>query len=88
MSKFYVGDKLDVATYTPRVAVALRLAVPLFDHVWLDGLASFSLAPFGHGDFAPGPGDPPLNVPPKDVTLPGEPAAALQLGVGLRMGAP
>jgi hypothetical protein len=75
--------------YTPRLAATLRLALPLFDHVWLDGLASLSVSPFAHADgFA---SDVPSNGPSKGVdvyALPGEPPAVIQLGVGLRIGAP
>jgi len=83
----YVGDGLDESSYTPRLALALRVAVPLFNHVWLDGLASFTFAPFGHRDDYGGPampGDPSLFPYP----IPGEPGTTVQLGVGLRVGAP
>jgi hypothetical protein len=85
--KVYVGDELDAVTYTPRASATLRLSVPLFDHVWLEGLASVTIAPLGHrapfaGSLAPG------TMPGMDATaLPGEPWTALQLGVGLRIGA-
>ena len=83
----YVGDDLDVSTVGPRVAVALRVAVPLFQHVWLEGLASLGVAPFHHGEsFEAEPQMQP--VPPEELALPGEPRATLQLGVGLRIGAP
>ena len=86
LSKLYVGDNLSAITYTPRAAAALRIAIPLFDHVWLEGLASFELAPFGHtGNFAT------VNATgtvATETALPGEPSDTLQLGVGLRVGAP
>jgi hypothetical protein len=86
--KYYAGDGLDVATVTPRIAAAVRLAVPLFEHVWLEGIASLTAAPFGHAaPFAatsPDPGTMPGTV---DLSLPGEPWTAIQLGVGLRVGA-
>lgn len=87
--KLYVGDELDVATVTPRVAAALRLAVPLFEHVWLEGIASITAAPFGHaGRFTGGTSaDPSTGPNGADVALPGEPWTTLQLGVGLRVGA-
>jgi hypothetical protein len=86
--KIYVGDHLDAISYTPRVALALRVALPLFDHVWLEGLAAASLAPFGHTEPFP-PGVNPMgamNEPASDFALPGEPLAAFQLGVGVRIG--
>jgi hypothetical protein len=84
----YVGDGFDHATYSPRIAVALRVAVPLFAHVWLDGLASVSYAPVGHDDvFAP-TAMPATMIPPELVALPGEPSRSFQLGIGLRVGAP
>jgi hypothetical protein len=86
--KFYAGDGLDVATVTPRIGAAVRLAVPLFEHVWLEGSASLTAAPFGHAapfaDAVPDPSTMPGSV---DLSLPGEPWTAIQLGVGLRVGA-
>jgi hypothetical protein len=92
-NKTFVGDGFASATFTPRIAAALRIAIPLFDHVWLDGVASATLAPFGHSDpFAVAP-DPngttnPGNVPVDQLALPGEALGGLVLGVGLRVGAP
>jgi hypothetical protein len=85
----FVGDNLSVASYTPRGAIALRIAVPLFAHVWLDGIASASIAPFGHGDLFPATKPPPpgSGVMPSQLALPGEPLASFQLGIGLRVGA-
>ncbi len=81
----YVGDALDETSYTPRIALALRVAIPLFRHVWLDGLASYTIAPLGHretyGAAAP-------NTPTMLFGLPGEPGTGVQLGVGIRVGAP
>jgi hypothetical protein len=86
LSKYYVGDQLHAITYTPRVATGLRLAIPLFEHVWLEGVAAFELAPFGHArDFTTTAAD---GSSPGELALPGEPTDALHLGVGLRVGAP
>jgi hypothetical protein len=82
-----VGDDLAEASYTPRAAVALRIAVPLFRHVWLDGLASFTIAPFAHGESYDSPTSPTMPSPELGA-LPGEPSSSYQLGVGLRIGAP
>ena len=83
-NKIYVGDHLQGVTYTPRLAAAMRLALPLFDRVWLDALAEITFAPLGHSDVFPahGTGD------DAALSLPGEPTRAVQLGVGLRVGAP
>jgi hypothetical protein len=85
--KFYVGDNFETATYTPRISVALRISIPLFQHLWLDGIAAYTLMPFGHSD-AFEPAMAPVGLTAKDVALPGEPGAGLVLGVGLRLGAP
>ena len=81
----YVGDGLDESSFTPRLALALRVAVPLFRHVWLDGLASVTLAPFGHREDYGAPSTP---MSPGTYPIPGEPGRAVQLGIGLRVGAP
>jgi len=73
-------------TYTPRVGASLRASVPLFAHVWLEGTAAIVLAPFGHGDPFPGAPDASGNMMPGSI--PGEPAASAQLGVGVRVGVP
>jgi hypothetical protein len=72
-------------TYAPRLTAALRIAVPLFDRVWLEGTGSATYAPLGH--FAPfrpagqsGDAD--------KRALPGEPRTMIQLGIGLRVGSP
>lgn len=85
--KLYVGDKFNRATYTPRLSVALRISIPLFQHLWLDGVVSYTLMPLGHGD-AFEPAMAPAGLTAKDVALPGEPGGGLVLGVGLRLGAP
>ena len=75
-------------TTTPRLMAALRVAVPLFEHVWLDGIATFAWAPLGHGEpfgVSTQGGSPSLDA---KLALPGEPQAMIQLGVGLRIGAP
>lgn len=85
--KLYVGDNFETATYTPRITLALRISVPLFHHVWLDGLASYALMPLGHGQ----PFEPEKPLPMTtagQVALPGEPGAGWIVGVGLRLGAP
>ena len=86
--QLYVGDGLDAVTVTPRVAAAVRLAVPLFEHVWLEGIASMTVAPFGHAaPFGASTADPATMPGTAGLALPGEPWTALQLGVGLRVGA-
>ena len=76
-------------SYAPRLAAALRIALPLFDHVWLDGIASYTYSPLGH--VAAFPSIDKVAGPPDELAkraLPGEPSGALQLGIGLRIGAP
>jgi hypothetical protein len=86
-AKLLVGDDFENATYTPRIALSLRIAIPLFSRVWLDGLASYEAMPLGHeGEFPPG--KLPAGTTADQVALPGEPAATWLLGVGLRIGAP
>ena len=73
-----------LTTYGPRVEAALRIAIPLFAQVWLDGTAGLSAAPLHHGSTM-APNDPTIGkLPP----LPGEPLATFQVGVGIRIGAP
>lgn len=87
-----VGDNFATSTFTPRLAASVRIAVPLFDGVWLDGVAGIALAPFGHedaygttsmvgpdGTVVPGTGE---------FALPGEPGSGFQIGIGIRVGAP
>lgn len=85
--KLYVGDNFEHATYTPRISVALRISIPLFRHLWLDGAASYTMMPLGHAG-AFDPVMPPVGLTAKEIALPGEPGAGLVLGVGLRVGAP
>lgn len=83
----YVGDNFSATMYTPRISAALRIAIPLFDHVWLDGMAAATAAPFGHtGDYATSP-DGTVMANTGVFPLPGDPTFAVQLGVGLRVGA-
>ena len=89
----YVGDSFHAATITPRLAAALRIAVPLFERVWLDGIASVGYAPFGHDTpyvGAPPPPDANGTEPymPAEVAMPGEPVFGVTLGLGIRVGAP
>lgn len=86
----YVGDNFSATTYTPRVSAALRIAIPLFDHVWLDGLAAATLAPFGHTDDYAGKtadGNTMPNTSNGAFPLPGDPLFGVQLGIGVRVGA-
>ena len=81
----FVGDNFSATTYAPRAAAAVRLSIPLLEHVWLEGVASIAATPLRHADgFAP-PALPNTGPVP---ALPGEPLTAYQLGVGLRIGAP
>jgi hypothetical protein len=78
---------LHQVSYTPRLTGALRVSVPLLPHVWLDGTAAIALAPFGHSEPFPGM----MPDPAGNMTLgpiAGEPDAAAQLSVGLRVGVP
>ncbi|HET7499515.1 MAG TPA: hypothetical protein VFK02_00875 [Kofleriaceae bacterium] len=78
-----------VASYQARTAAALRIAVPLFDGVWLDGIASITYVPFAHADpFNLDPKGLPLLPDPSLYMLPGEPTSTVQLGIGLRVGVP
>jgi hypothetical protein len=83
----YVGDSFATSTVTPRISAALRIAIPLFDHVWLDGLAAATLAPFGHSDdYATKEADG-TTMNTGAYPLPGDPRLGVQLGIGLRLGA-
>ena len=91
----YVGDNFTQSTYTPRVSAALRVAIPLFEHVWLDGLAAATIAPFGHTDaYAAKAPDGTTMTDPNTMNtaglypLPGDATFGIQLGIGLRVGAP
>ena len=84
----YVGDGFATATITPRISAALRVAIPLFDHVWLDGLAAATFAPLGHAsDYAAKEDGTAGNLPGAGYPLPGDPMLGIQLGIGLRLGA-
>ncbi len=91
-TQLYVGDGFHAATITPRLAATLRIAVPLFERVWLDGVASLGYAPLGHDTytFAQPPPDANGSIPymSGQVALPGEPTLGVTLGIGLRVGAP
>ncbi|MCX5746275.1 MAG: hypothetical protein NT062_27675 [Proteobacteria bacterium] len=65
-------------SWTPRATAAMRIAIPLFEHVWLDGMATVALAPFG----------PRAATMADGMIAPADPFATLQLGVGLRVGMP
>jgi hypothetical protein len=85
--KLYVGDNFKASTIAPRVAVALRVAVPLFEHVWLDGLAGWTYTPFAHTEsFGTTGMIDPNTTPGVLVALPGEPSSGYVLGIGLRVG--
>jgi hypothetical protein len=83
-----LNDRMHVTSVTPRVAASLRLAVALADHLYLDGIAAVTLAPFGHGDSYGLPiGEaPPPGVAPEQVALPGQSIGTFELGFGLRWG--
>jgi hypothetical protein len=84
----YVGDNFAATHYTPRVAAALRVAIPLFDHVWLDGLAAATLAPLSHtGDYAGKSPDGNTGPNAGAYPLPGDAMLGLSLGIGVRVGA-
>lgn len=91
--KMFVGDNFATATISPRLAAGIRIAVPLFEHVWLDGLASIAVSPASHTEaFAAtaatvGP-DGTVMQAPSPFSLPGEATFGMWLGVGLRVGAP
>jgi hypothetical protein len=90
--KVFVGDKFAESTISPRFSAGVRVAVPLFEHVWLDGLASVAAAPLAHVDPFATATMPGMNgtgtVPgPEFASLPGEPTLGVWLGIGLRIGA-
>jgi hypothetical protein len=78
-----IGPAFHTDTWTPRLAASVRVSVPLFEHVWLEGVASGHVAPGSKGELA-GEADASGYMP----VTPGEPGAWLTLGVGLRVGAP
>ena len=90
MNAIKIGDGFSRSTITPRASVALRIAIPLFEHVWFDAIGAITMAPFGHTDpYALPPGTLlPYPEPPDQLALPGEPRGAIQVGFGLRVGAP
>lgn len=89
--KVFVGDEFSTATLSPRFSAGVRLAVPLFDHVWLDGAFAVAVSPMSHGDpFANtgemvGP-DGTMVKGTSEFALPGEPVFGMWLGIGLRVG--
>ena len=86
--KVVVGDNFSAATYAPRISLALRIAIPVFEHVWLDGHAGMTYSPFAHGgDFAAGKTMATEVVSAEQIALPGEPSSGYVLGIGLRVGA-
>lgn len=82
----YVGDDFHAVSYRPRATLALRISVPLFRGVWLDGLASLVTSPFART--APYDAKVMTGLPPELIELPGEPRAGVLLGVGVRVGGP
>ncbi len=89
--KVFVGDQFSTTTWSPRLSAGLRLAVPLFEHVWLDGAFAVAVSPMSHGDAFANTGD---VVSPdgtvvkglSEFALPGEPTFGMWLGIGLRVG--
>ena len=83
-----LGDQMHASTVTPRASASVRVAVAIADHLWLDGSASFMLAPFAHSDRYELPaGTPtPYGVPAEELALPGESVGTFGLGIGLRWG--
>jgi hypothetical protein len=82
-----LNDHLHATSVTPRAAATLRLAVAITDHIYLDGIATVTLAPFGHGQYELPLGEaPPPGVPPEQVELPGQSIGTFELGLGLRWG--
>lgn len=88
--KIFVGDKFSTSTISPRLAAGIRVAIPLFDHVWLDGSASLAVSPLNHGAFATSAEivqpDGTVSMGESQFALPGEPAFGMWLGIGLRVG--
>ncbi|MCE9574646.1 MAG: hypothetical protein K8W52_15970 [Deltaproteobacteria bacterium] len=79
----YIGDGFATTRFTPRLAGALRIAVPLFDHVWLDGRAAIEAAPGRHA----GEYDTAIKADGSaGVPLPGEPLTSYGFAIGLRVG--
>ncbi len=89
--KVFVGDSFSTTTLSPRLSAGVRLAVPLFEHVWLDGAFSVAASPLSHGDRFANTGEmvsPDGTVVPGqgEFSLPGEPTFGMWLGIGLRVG--
>ncbi len=89
--KVFVGDSFSTATLSPRLSAGIRLAVPLFAHVWLDGAFSVAASPLSHGDLFANTGkvvspDGTAVPGPSEFALRGEPTFGLWLGIGLRVG--
>lgn len=85
--KLVVGDNFSASTYTPRLALALRVAVPLFEQVWLDGLAGITVSPFAHDGVFEADKVASEMFGAEAIALPGEPTSGYVLGIGLRWGA-
>jgi hypothetical protein len=84
-SGVYVGDALHASTITPRFEGAVGISVPVTRDLWLDGTAGVTASVGAHTDeFSTT--RPPMGVQPQQVALPGEPSAAFQLAIGLRVG--
>ena len=81
-------DQMHITSVTPRASASLRVAVAIADHLFLDGIAAVTLAPFGHADPYGLPlGEvPPPGVPPEQLALPGQSIGTFELGLGLRWG--
>jgi hypothetical protein len=81
-------DQLHVTSVTPRAAATLRVAFAITDHLFLDGIAAVTLAPFGHsGPYGLPLGEqPPPGIAPEQLALPGQSIGTFELGLGLRWG--
>lgn len=91
--KVLVGDSFSTTTLSPRFSAGVRLAVPLFEHVWLDSAFSVAASPLSHGDRFANTGEmvgPDGTVVPgqSEFSLPGEPTFGMWLFIGLRVGGP
>jgi len=83
-----LNDHLHAATVTPRAAASVRLAIAIADHLYLDGIAAVTFAPFGHSQpyGQPAGASAPAGVSPEQIALPGESIGTFELGLGLRWG--
>ena len=80
-------DHLHATSVTPRAAASVRLAVAIADHLYLDGIATVTLEPFGHDQYPLPLGEvPPPGIPPEQLALPGQSIGTFELGLGLRWG--